>query len=92
LSSLSCRVPQSPLLMRPFVYSRRADVPSGTVKWFNAEKGYGFIKHDNSGRDVLIHIKEVQKAGYSSLVDGAQVEFDIVERRGREAAQNLRVK
>ena len=56
MSSLSCRVPQSPLLMRPFVYSRRADVPSGTVKGFNAEKDYGFIKHDNSGRDVFIHI------------------------------------
>jgi CspA family cold shock protein len=67
-------------------------VPSGTVKWFNEERGYGFIKHDNSGRDVFIHVKEVQKAGYSSLVEGAQVEFDIVERRGREAAENLRVK
>jgi len=67
-------------------------VASGTVKWFNEERGYGFIKHDNSGRDIFIHVKEVQKAGYSSLVEGAQVEFDIVERRGREAAENLRVK
>ena len=60
-------------------------MPSGIVKWFNAENGYGFIKHGNSGRDVFIHVKEVQKAGFSSLVDGAHVEFDIVERRGREA-------
>ena len=67
-------------------------MPSGTVKWFNAEKGYGFINHGNSGRDVFIHVKEVQKAGYSSLVEGVQVEFDIVERKGREAAENLRVK
>jgi len=67
-------------------------VASGTVKWFNEERGYGFIKHDNSGRDIFIHVKEVQKAGYSSLVEGAKVEFDIVERRGREAAENLRVK
>ena len=67
-------------------------MPSGTVKWFNAEKGYGFIRQGNSGRDVFIHVKEVQKAGYSSLVEGAQVEFDIVERRGREAAENLRMK
>ena len=67
-------------------------MPSGTVKWFNEERGYGFIKHHDSGRDVFVHVKEVQKAGYSSLVDGAQVEFDIVERRGRKAAQNLRVK
>ena len=67
-------------------------MPSGIVKWFNAENGYGFIKHGNSGRDVFIHVKEVQKAGFSSLVDGAHVEFDIVERRGRETAENLRVK
>ena len=46
-------------------------MPSGTVKWFNEERGYGFIKHDNSGRDVFIHVKEVQKAGYSSLVEGS---------------------
>ena len=42
-------------------------MPSGTVKWFNEERGYGFIKHDNSGRDVFIHVKEVQKAGYSTV-------------------------
>ena len=60
-------------------FQGRAAVPSGPVKWFNEERGYGFIKHDNSGRNVFIHTKEVQKAGYSSLVDGAQVEFDIVE-------------
>jgi CspA family cold shock protein len=73
-------------------FQGRAAVPSGTVKWFNEARGYGFIKPDNSGRNVFVHVKEIQKAGYSSLVDGAQVEFDIVERRGREAAQNLRVK
>jgi cold shock protein len=67
-------------------------MPSGTVKWFNEARGYGFIKNDNSGRDVFVHVKEVQKAGYSSLAEGATVEFDIVERRGREAALNLRVK
>ena len=67
-------------------------MPSGTVNWFNETRGYGFFKNDNSGRDVFVHVKEVQKAGYSSLVEGAPVEFDIVERRGREAALNLRVK
>ena len=58
-------------------------MPSGTVKWFNAEKGYGFIKHGNSGRDVFIHVKEVQKAGYSSLVEGAQVELSSSANAGR---------
>jgi CspA family cold shock protein len=52
-------------------FQGRAAVPSGTVKWFNEERGYGFIKPDNSGRNVFVHVKEVQKAGYSSLVDGA---------------------
>lgn len=66
-------------------------MPSGIVKWFNEDRGYGFIK-PNNGRDVFIHVKEVQKAGYSSLVEGTQVEFDIVQRKGREAAENLRVK
>jgi CspA family cold shock protein len=72
------------------VSQRGVAVPSGIV--INQSRGYGFIKHDNSGRNVFVHVKEVQKAGYSSLVDGAQVEFDLVESRGREAAQNLRVK
>jgi CspA family cold shock protein len=62
------------------------------VKWFNRAKGYGFITPDNSGRDVFIHVKEVQKAGYSSLTEGIQVEFDTFDRSGREAAENLRVK
>src|SRR5258708_37471840 len=79
-SRLSPRIPltahvSTDLVSKPII--RRADVPSGIVKWFNAENGYGFIKHGNSGRDVFIHVKEVQKLGFSSLVDGAHVEFDI---------------
>lgn len=65
---------------------------TGTVKWFNEDRGYGFITPDDGGRDVFVHVKEVQKAGRSSLVQGTLVEFDIFERRGREAAENLRVK
>ena len=64
-----------------------ADVPSGTVKWFDVGKGYGFIVPDSD-----VHISAVQKAGFNGLVEGAKVDFDVVENRGKRAAENLRVK
>jgi CspA family cold shock protein len=68
-------------------------VASGTVKWFNATKGYGFIQPDGGGgRDVFVHISAVEKAGLSDLREGTKVTFDIVPNRGKEAAENLRVK
>jgi CspA family cold shock protein len=67
-------------------------VPSGTVKWFNVNKGYGFIAPDGGGSDVFVHIKAVQRAGFSGLVEGVKVDFDIVDNRGKQAAENLRVK
>jgi CspA family cold shock protein len=70
----------------------KADVPSGTVKWFNATKGYGFVAPDNGGKDVFVHISAVEKAGLSDLREGAKVTFDIVPNRGEESAENLRVK
>jgi CspA family cold shock protein len=67
-------------------------VPSGTVKWFNATKGYGFIQPDGGGnKDVFVHISAVERAGFSSLAEGAKVSFDIVANRGKESAENLRV-
>ena len=65
---------------------------SGTVKWFNGQKGYGFIAPDGGGKDVFVHISAVEKAGFSSLAEGAKVTFDIVANRGKESAENLRVK
>jgi cold shock protein len=70
----------------------RADVPSGTVKWFNVTKGYGFIVPEGGGSDVFVHIKAVQKAGFNGPVEGAKVDFDVVDNRGKQAAENLRVK
>jgi CspA family cold shock protein len=65
---------------------------TGTVKWFNATKGYGFIQPDgSSGKDVFAHISAVEKAGLSDLREGAKVSFDIVANRGKESAENLRV-
>ena len=67
-------------------------MPSGTVKWFNATKGYGFIQPDGGGnKDVFVHISAVERAGFSSLAEGAKVSFDIVANRGKESAENLRV-
>jgi cold shock protein len=65
---------------------------SGTVKRFNTAKGYGFIQPDGGGgKDVFIHISAVEKAGFTSLVEGAKVTFDIVPHKGKESAENLKV-
>jgi CspA family cold shock protein len=67
------------------------DVAMGTVKWFNPTKGYGFIQPDTGGKDVFVHISAVEKAGYTSLAEGAKISFEIVPNRGKESAENLRL-
>jgi CspA family cold shock protein len=67
-------------------------VATGTVKWFNATKGYGFIQPDNGGKDVFLHISAVERAGLSSVNEGAKVEFEVVANRGKESAENLKVR
>ncbi len=67
-------------------------MPSGTAKWFNASKGYGFIQPDGATKDVFVHISAVERAGLSTLAEGAKVTFDIVDNRGKEAAENMRLK
>jgi cold shock protein len=65
----------------------------GTVKWFNSQKGYGFIQPaGGAGRDVFVHISAVERAGLSSLNEGQQIEFEIEENRGKTSAVNLRVR
>ena len=63
----------------------------GTVKWFNATKGYGFIQPDAGGKDVFVHISAVERAGLSSLNEGAKVSYEVIANRGKEAAENLRI-
>lgn len=63
----------------------------GTVKWFNPTKGYGFIQPDNGGKDVFVHISAVENAGFTSLAEGAKVSFDVVNNRGKDSAENLRI-
>ena len=64
-------------------------MPTGTVKWFNTTKGYGFIQPDDGGKDVFVHISAVQKAGLKGLNEGQKVTFEIVNEKGRSSAGNL---
>jgi CspA family cold shock protein len=64
---------------------------TGTVKFFNTQKGYGFIQPLDGSRDVFVHISAVQRAGLDTLVEGQKVNYDVVTERGKQAAGNLRV-
>ncbi len=66
-------------------------MPVGTVKWFNAQKGFGFIQPDTGGQDVFVHISAVERAGMSNLNEGQKVNFEIVadKRTGKSSAGNL---
>jgi cold shock protein len=81
---------------------RAADLPltrlettlmaTGTVKWFNPTKGYGFIQPQAGGKDVFVHISAVERAGLSTLNEGQQIEYEVVANRGKESAENLKVR
>ncbi|WP_315924271.1 cold-shock protein [Mesorhizobium sp. SP-1A] len=64
---------------------------TGTVKWFNATKGFGFIQPDNGGADVFVHISAVQRAGMTTLADGQKISFEIEQdrRTGKSSAGSL---
>ena len=64
---------------------------NGTVKWFNLQKGYGFIQPESGGKDVFVHITAVQRAGLATLNEGQRVKYEVERDRGKEAAANLAV-
>jgi CspA family cold shock protein len=63
----------------------------GTVKWFNSQKGYGFIQPESGGKDVFVHISAVERAGLSGLNEGQVVEYEEVANKGKTSAENLKV-
>jgi CspA family cold shock protein len=63
----------------------------GTVKWFNAQKGFGFIQPSDGSRDVFVHVTAVERAGLAGLTEGQKVSFDVVTERGKQAAGNLKL-
>jgi CspA family cold shock protein len=65
-------------------------MPNGTVKWFNATKGFGFIQPEEGGPDVFVHISAVEKAGLRSLNEGQRVAYELQNERGKTAAGNLK--
>lgn len=65
-------------------------MPSGTVKWFNPQKGFGFIQPNDGGNDAFVHISAVEQAGMSTLREGQKVEYELVPgRNGKSSAENL---
>lgn len=66
-------------------------MPTGTVKWFNAQKGFGFIVPDDGQKDVFVHISAVERAGLKTLNEGQKISYEIVTQKGKSAADNLKV-
>ena len=77
--------------MCQFNFDGDDDVATGTVKWFNPAKGFGFIQPDSGGKDVFVHISAVERAGLNTLNEGAKVSYEEKENRGKMSAENLRV-
>ena len=64
---------------------------TGTVKWFNETKGYGFIQPEDGGKDVFLHITALEAAGLRSVAEGQKISYEVVESRGKEAAGDIKL-
>ncbi len=71
--------------------AKAINMAAGTVKWFNIDKGFGFIQPQDGSKDVFVHITALQAAGINSLNDGQKVIFDVVTERGKQAVANLKL-
>ena len=71
------------------VQSKEAALATGTVKFFNTQRGFGFIQPSDGSRDVFVHISAVERAGMTTLVEGQKVSYEVVTERGKQAAANL---
>lgn len=65
-------------------------MPNGTVKWFNGQKGFGFIQPSDGGKDVFVHITAVERSGLGSLNEGQKISFELANERGKTSAVNLK--
>jgi cold shock protein len=70
--------------------NEEALMATGTVKFFNVQRGFGFIQPSDGSRDVFVHVSAVERAGMQTLVEGQKVSYDVVTERGKQAAANLR--
>jgi cold shock protein len=64
---------------------------TGTVKWFNTEKGFGFIQPDDGGKDVFVHVTAVKAAGLTTLMEGQKIQYEMKTERGKTAAGDLKL-
>jgi cold shock protein len=87
---------RSLVVLGPDHYGARStletEMATGTVKWFNPTKGYGFIQPSGGGKDVFVHISAVERAGLNSLNEGQTIEYQIESNRGKESAVDLKIK
>ena len=77
--------------LKESIKKRRDIMVNGTVKWFNTNKGYGFIEPDDGGKDVFIHISAVEKSGLKTLLENQKVTFEINQDKGRSSAANIKI-
>jgi len=84
--------PPSGTLISISTFVKGIPMTTGTVKWFNATKGFGFIQPDNGGKDAFVHISAIERAGLGTLSEGQKVEFELVtdRRSGKQSADNLK--
>ena len=75
---------------RAGLHEKVANMATGTVKWFNATKGFGFIQPDGGGKDVFVHISAVERSDLNGLNEGQKISYEVATERGRSAAVNLK--